>query len=133
MRREEWSFQPVNMLFVVQLTPQRSLRPDKGGRQPPAGDQKTPEPSPTSLQKSPMSIPSTTPVADNDETPPPLPEKSTTLTEPHSDYANVGGSPQSRSDNLPPPVMRRTTHRGRVCFIYIYIYNTIRYCVFNVQ
>ena len=54
-------------------------------------------------------------VAENDETPPPLPEKSGTLAEPHNDYANVGSSPQPHNDKIPPPVMRRTTHRGRVC------------------
>jgi len=58
---------------------------------------------------------STTAVVDNDEPPPPLPEKSPSLTEPQNDYANVGGSPQSRGANAPPPVMRRSTHRSRVC------------------
>jgi len=59
------------------------------------------------------------------DTPPPLPEKSTSLNaEPQNDYANVGGggSAHPGANKVPPPVMRKSTHRGRVCIIYVFIF-----------
>jgi len=102
-----------SVCYAVQLTPARPRRPDTEVRLRP--DQKTPEPiTATTLRKSPVPMRATTTIAENDETPPPLPEKSGSLAEPHNDYANVGGSPPPHNDKIPPPVMRRTTHRGRV-------------------
>jgi len=89
---------------------------------PAGGDQKSPEPTTPVVNRSPV-IRRTTAVAENNETPPPLPEKvAATLAEPQADYANVGGSRHSQNDNVPPPVMRRTTHRGRVCVLLLYRY-----------
>jgi len=103
---------------AVQLTPARPRRPDTESRPVPSVDQKTPEPTTTTtVRKSPVPV-APPPVADsNSETPPPLPEKSLTLGEPHNDYANVGICTDSTSDRQAPPVMRRCTHRDRVCTI----------------
>jgi len=111
---------------IVQLTAARPQRPNADARLRPAaaaGDQKAAAEQPTTpIGTVTATRPITTAaaaaaVAENySETPPPLPEK-TTLADPQTDYANVTGSAavQSRNDKVPPPpVMRRTTHRGRV-------------------
>jgi len=100
-------------MHVVQLTPSRPPRPETEARLRPSGSHTTPEPTAPVVSRSPATRPPTI-IAENDETPPPLPEKSTTLAEPQSDYANVGGSSDDRHET-PPVMMRRTTHRGRVC------------------
>ena len=106
---------------IVQLTAARPQRPNADARLRPAaaaGDQKAAAEQPTTpIGTVTATRPITTAAAENySETPPPLPEK-TTLAESQTDYANVTGSAavQSRNDKVPPPpVMRRTTHRGRV-------------------
>jgi len=107
---------------IVQLTAARPQRPNADARLRPAaaGDQKSAAEQPTTpigTVTATRPITTAAAVAENySETPPPLPEK-TTLAEPQTDYANVTGSAavQSRNDKVPPPpVMRRTTHRGRV-------------------
>ena len=108
---------------IVQLTAARPQRPNADARLRPAaaaGDQKAAAEQPTTpigTVTATRPITTAAAVAENySETPPPLPEK-TTLAEPQTDYANVTGSAavQSRNDKVPPPpVMRRTTHRGRV-------------------
>jgi hypothetical protein len=98
-------------VFEHQLTPMRPRRPDSENRSRPPSD---------SFKQGRPITPSATAfvgalvMEDNDEPPPPLPEKSTA----HADYANVGAnSTQGAGDAItggPPPLIRRGTHRDRV-------------------